>query len=163
MKNRVLTAVFVLTLLAPILLVASGGDPRTAWSELGRMFSGGMEAHAAFCGTFPMPFGGNHTGTVFPLQDKRLECEHKVIKNYAKLVKCMLTCHRKKADAIYDCKENDVDACDAKCRLNYDTAAAKIIDKGGCPGCLGAPEQALIADNIQSQLDAENDNFYCTP
>src|SRR3954454_18382828 len=113
MRYRGLTVALVVALLAPVVLVASGGEPRTAWSELARLFNGGLYAQAQ-CGTFPMPFGGSHTGTVFPLAKGRLACEDAVVKNYAKLVKCILTCHRNKADAIFKCKDFDVDACDDK-------------------------------------------------
>ena len=157
MRYRGLTVALVVAFLAPVVLVASGGDPRTAWSELARIINGGLYANAQ-CGTFPIPFGGSHTGVVLPIFKKRLDCENAVLKNYSTLVKCVLTCHRKKADALFHCKDFDVDACDAKCRSKYDEKAVKIADKGGCPPCLN---QAALANDIINQLDSENQRFYC--
>lgn len=162
MKTGGLILALVVILLAPIVLVGSGGDPRTVWSEFNRVVSGGLVAQGASCGTFPIAFGGSHTGTVFPLDTTRLKCEDAVVKNFAKLAKCILYCHRKKATAIFKCKTFDVDACDVGCREKYDKKSAAIVEKG-CRPCLDAGHQATLANNLRTQLEADNQNFYCTP
>jgi hypothetical protein len=166
MKSRGLTAALVLALLTPILLVASGGDPRTIWGELRRVLGGNVVAYAVGV-TMPVQFGGDDTGTVITFAKKRLKCENAVIKNYAKLVSCILRCHMKTATALSSEKTFDEEACESSdpvssCRAKYDKASTKIVS-AGCPSCLNAAHQTSIADDVVASLDANNQNFYCVP
>jgi hypothetical protein len=164
MKSRGLTVALVLALLTPIVLVASGGDPRTIWGELRRVVGGNLVAYAASV-SMPVPFGGDDTGTVITFDKKILKCEDTVVKNFSHLVACILRCHVKAANAIASGKTFDDEACESadpvkSCRAKYNNASAKILGIG-CPNCLGAAQQASIADDIESSLDTNNQNFYC--
>ena len=164
MKSRALTGVLVLGLLAPMLLVASGGDPRTLWGEVKRMVGGELVTYAATA-TMPVPFGGDDTGTVITFTPARLKCQNAAVKNFAHLVACILQCHAKAAAALSKQKSFDEEACEStdpkSCRAKYDTASAKIAAMI-CPPCLKA-NLGPVADDIASKLDADNQNFYCVP
>jgi len=165
MKSRAFTGALVFALLAPILLVASGGDPRTIWGELRRMIGGNLVAYAANA-TMPVPFGGDDTGTVLTFDTKRLHCQDAAVKNFAHLVACILQCHVKAAAALSKQKPFDEEACEStdpvkSCRAKYDKTSAKIVAMI-CPACLVA-NQASVADDIASKLDNDNQNFYCYP
>ena len=167
MTNRVLTAALVFMLLAPIVLVASGGDPRTFWGELKRAATGAFVAHA-IGNTMPVPFGGDDTGVVIPLDKNRLKCQAAVVRNYARLVACILKCHVTKADALFKEKEFDEEACESadpvkSCRAKYDKQTAVLVGKQLCPPCLDAAHQAMLASDIESTLDTGNQGFYCSP
>lgn len=161
-----LTAVLVIALLAPVVLVGSGGDPRTFWGELRRAVNGALVAQAVST-SMPVPFGGDDTGAVLTLVKKRIQCQDAVVKNYSRLVKCILNCHVKAANAIFNGKSFDEEACESadpvkSCRAKYDAAATQIVGKG-CPNCLDFAQQGKLADDIEASLDANNQNFYCYP
>jgi hypothetical protein len=165
MKSRALIGVLVLGLLAPIVLVASGGDPRTIWGEFERMIGGNLVAYAVNA-TMPVAFGGDDTGTVVTFDAKRLKCQNAAVKNYAHLVACILQCHVKAAEALSKQKPFDEEACEStdpakSCRAKYDKTSAKIVAMI-CPPCLVA-NQASVADDIELKLDNDNQNFYCYP
>ena len=167
MKSRTLTGVLVVALLTPILLVASGGDPRTLWGEFRRMIGGDLVAYAINA-TMPVPFGGDDTGTVLTFDAKRLKCQNAAVKNYSHLVACILKCHMKAADALSKQKQPpfDEEACEStdplkSCRAKYDATSAKIM-ASICPPCLDA-NLATVADDIESKLDNDNQNFFCYP
>jgi hypothetical protein len=164
MKSGGLTGALVVALLTPIVLVASGGDPRTIWGELRRMVGGNLVAYAASV-SMPVPFGGDDTGTVITFDKQILTCEDAVVKNYAHLVSCILGCHVKTAKAIAAGKTADDEACESgdpvkSCRAKYDAASAKIVGRG-CPNCLDLAHQATMADDVESSLDANNQDFFC--
>jgi len=165
MKSSALTGLLVLALLAPILLVASGGDPRTIWGEFERLVSGDLVAYASNA-TMPVPFGGDDTGTVLTFSPKRLKCQDAAVKNFSHLVDCILKCHMKKAAALSNEKPFDEEACESmdpvkSCRAKYDKEAAKIFAMI-CPACL-VGNQGAIADDITTKLDNDNQNFFCYP
>jgi hypothetical protein len=164
MKSRGLTALLVVALLTPIVLVASGGDPRTIWGELRRMIGSDLIAYAASV-SMPVQFGGDDTGTVITFDKQILTCEDAVVKNYAHLVTCILGCHVKAAKAIESGKTFDDEACEStdpvkSCRAKYDAVSTKIVGRG-CPNCLDFAQQGTIADQVESSLDANNQTFYC--
>ena len=162
----ILTVALVVALLAPVVLVGSGGDPRTFWGELRRAVNGALVAQAVST-SMPVPFGADDTGTVLTVVKRRIDCQNAVVKNFSHLVKCILGCHVSKANAIFNEKTFDEEACESadpvkSCRAKYDTVAAKIVGKG-CPNCLDLAQQGKIADDLEASLDANNQDFYCYP
>src|SRR5262249_36552773 len=86
------------------------------------------------------------------------KCEDGIAKSLGKLAACARKCRVKQADAALKGDAFDADACEhgsgspASCRAKYDAAAATLRAKGGCPVCLDATTQAVLADDVQSAL-----------
>ncbi len=91
------------------------------------------------------------------------KCATSVAKNVAKLVKDLLTCHRKKADADLKAKAYDVGACETKASDKYDGRAGATIAGGLCPGCLDDEGQTLLRTVVAAQLDAADPLVFLCP
>ena len=90
-------------------------------------------------------------------------CATAVAKNVAKLVKDLLTCHRKKADADFKAKTFDVVGCETRATGKYDGRAASAIAGGACPACLDAAGQTLLRTILAAQLDAADPLVFLCP
>jgi hypothetical protein len=79
---------------------------------------------------------------------------------------CIDKCHIKAAHAAFKHTSFDVQDCETtnakhSCRAKFNTAAAKLVAKGVCPACLGAVQQAALADQVKAALDTGNGASYC--
>jgi hypothetical protein len=92
-----------------------------------------------------------------------LKCADGVGKNASKLVKDLLTCHRKKADADFKAKTFDVTGCETKGTTKYDGRASILAASGNCPGCLGASQQSALRDTISAQLNVADPSVFICP
>ncbi len=105
---------------------------------------------------------GDDTGFK-PNSSDNLKCADGVAKNIAKLVKDLLTCHRKKADGDFKSKFFDVTACETKGKGKYDGRGAKLTTAGICPGCLDTTGQNTLRDIVALQLNAYDPQVFLCP
>jgi hypothetical protein len=95
-------------------------------------------------------------GFVPPDSDART-CEHRVLKQSADLLKAIIKCNRKAADAAFQGKTFDAATCEANARSSYDDKTAGLI---GCPACLLA-NAAGVRDATESAAEAMTSGLYC--
>jgi hypothetical protein len=105
---------------------------------------------------------GNDTGWK-PNTADNLKCADGAAKNLAKLVKDLLTCHRKKADGDFKAKFFDVNACEAKGKGKYDGRGGVLTGAGICPGCLDSTAQGVLRDVVALQLNAYDPQVFLCP
>ncbi|HVM97568.1 MAG TPA: NF038122 family metalloprotease, partial [Candidatus Acidoferrales bacterium] len=109
--------------------------------------------------------GDDDSGFIAPDADT-LACETGVANNLKKLNLCLRKCHVNAAIKAFKGKPFDEEGCEENdpkksCRAKYDTKQAKLVNAGTCPACLGAAQQAALADQALSNLDAGNGAFFC--
>jgi len=98
-----------------------------------------------------------------PNSQDNLKCADGVAKNVAKLVKDLLTCHRKKADGDFKAKFFDIAACETKATGKYDGRGAKLTSAALCPGCLDTTGQNTLRDVTALQLNAYDPQVFPCP
>src|SRR5262249_61120895 len=90
----------------------------------------------------PIDPGGDDAGFVpSPDSPDSLKCSDGVGKDLAKLWGAIVKCSTKAADSAFKGKAFDETTCRTAASDKYDAAAAKLIEKGGCPACLDAGGQ----------------------
>ena len=116
-----------------------------------------LNGHIACDGT--VPFGdGDDTGFV-PTTKPIAKCESSVGKNVGKLVKGLLTCHVKTADAGLKGKPFDDETCETTAISKFNAANTKLT---GCPACLSSGFGSF-ATIIEPFVDGTNGDLYCSP
>jgi len=98
-----------------------------------------------------------------PATQDNSKCADGVAKNIAKLVKDLLTCHRKKADADFKAKFFDIAACETKGSGKFDTRGGKLTSAGLCPTCLNTAGQNTLRDITALQLNAYDPQVFLCP
>jgi YVTN family beta-propeller protein len=96
-------------------------------------------------------------GFVPPDSDART-CEHKLLKQSANLLKAIIKCNRKAADAAFQGKTFDAATCETNARSKYDDKTAGLI---GCPPCLLANANG-VRDATESAAEAMTSGVYCS-
>src|SRR5262245_29354501 len=94
-----------------------------------------------YCDTSATPIdpGGGDAGLVPSSPDAlSLKCAAEAGKDLAKRWGAIVTCGTKGAGSAFKGKAYDETACRTTATDKYDAAAAKLIEKGGCPTCLDA-------------------------
>jgi len=118
-----------------------------------------------YCDTSGPPIdpGGDDAGFVPSSSDAlSLKCSDGVGKDLAKLWGAIVKCSTKGADSAFKGKAFDETTCRTTATGKYDAAAAKLIEKGGCPACLDAPAQTALRNALLTQLDTiEGQIFVC--
>jgi hypothetical protein len=106
-------------------------------------------------------------GFVPPDKSSR-KCEDAAAKSFAKLFACVTRCHTKTADLTLKGKPFDEEACETtdpkkSCRAKYDARATRLLGSSPpiCPSCLGAGEQARLADEAERDVDSVRGSIYC--
>jgi YVTN family beta-propeller protein len=85
------------------------------------------------------------------------KCEHKLLKQSANLLKGMIKCYRKAAEAAAKAQTFDGAACAAAARAKYDD---KVADLTGCPACLLANADD-VGDAAQATAASLTSGLYC--
>src|SRR5213593_668815 len=88
-----------------------------------------------------------------------LRCEDAVARNLARTIVCSANCHVAAASAGLKDRPFDEEGCERSCRRSYDEASARLAPH--CPPCLGAAEQADLADQAEAAADEENGDIFC--
>src|SRR5207245_10390102 len=88
-----------------------------------------------------------------------LRCEDAVARNLARTIVCSANCHVAAASAGLKDRPFDEEGCERSCRRSYDEAGARLAPH--CPPCLGAAEQADLADQAEAAADEENGEIFC--
>src|SRR5262249_53798811 len=83
----------------------------------------------------PIDPSGDDAGFV-PASSDGLKCSDSVGKGVAKLWGAIAKCSTKAAQALLKGKAFDEADCRTTATGKYDAAAAKLVEKGTCPGCL---------------------------
>ncbi|MBI3785913.1 MAG: hypothetical protein HY270_21175 [Deltaproteobacteria bacterium] len=111
-------------------------------------------------GTPTPPSQDDDTGFIPP--DANAEaCEIGVAKNVRALESCIETCQTSAGTKAFKGKSFDEEACETSCRSRYNTKQSSLLATGACPACLGATQQASLADQVESDLDSGNGSLYC--
>jgi YVTN family beta-propeller protein len=95
-------------------------------------------------------------GFVAPDDDAR-KCENKLLKLTANLVKAIVKCNRKAAEAAFKSRSFDFAACETDARAKYDEKVAAL---GPCPACVSANASSL-GDSTQNVARGLNGAVYC--
>src|SRR5262245_11055222 len=110
----------------------------------------------------PIDPSGDDPGFVPPSSDG-LKCSDGVGKDLAKLWGAIVKCSTKAADSVFKGKAFDEPTCRTAASDKYDAAAAKLIEKGGCPACLDAGGQTALRDALLGQLDTIDGQIFVCP
>ena len=108
--------------------------------------------------------GGNNAGFVPGTAPIRY-CAQKVTQFLSTLAAALRSCHRTAASMAFHLANPpfDDDLCEAKARARFDTSAARLRGRGGCPPCLDATTQGQLADAVVARLDAANGAAFPCP
>ena len=93
---------------------------------------------------------------VAPDDDAR-KCENKLLKLTANLVKGLIKCDRKAAEAAFKGRPSDSATCRAGARSKFDDKVAKL---GPCPACASGNASSL-GDAVESLVQGLNGALYC--
>ncbi len=93
---------------------------------------------------------------VAPDDDAR-KCENKLLKLTANLVKGLIKCDRKAAEAAFKGRPSDSATCRAGARSKFDDKVAKL---GPCPACASGNASSL-GDAVESLVQGLNGAVYC--
>lgn len=90
-----------------------------------------------------------------------LKCEASIGKALLKLGLCLDKCQGKTAGALLANKTFDGTLCKAGCRAKFDKGSGKLVAGGTCPSCLGATQQASLADGVATERNDNFGTFFC--
>src|SRR6266404_250670 len=88
-----------------------------------------------------------------------LRCEDAVARNLARTIVCIASCDVAAASAGLKDRPFDEEGCERSCRRSYDEASARLAPH--CPPCLGAAQQADLAEQAGAAADEENGDIFC--
>src|SRR5512132_3986648 len=107
---------------------------------------------------FGTSFGGDDSGFVPP--DRLVYyCESKTLSANAKLRAAITLCHIDLAAQRLKGSNATDDGCETAAKSKFNNKLNTIL-ANGCPACL-VTNTTGMADAVESEMDAANDNFYC--
>lgn len=111
----------------------------------------------------PIDDGGDDAGWV-PATAEVLACGGKVTKNLRALSTRLRKCHRTAGDKGFRLADPafDEEACEDKFLAKFRATANNLASRG-CPTCLSAPMQVVLAEALEARLDSTNTTVFPCP